>query len=60
MGYLPLFKVLPEIGMKETRSINVTQNNNTLPLGEYAIIEMYCDEFDCDCRRVILSVASTI
>ncbi|MCP4609743.1 MAG: hypothetical protein GY845_13630 [Planctomycetes bacterium] len=27
-----------------------------LPPGEYAFLEMFCDEPDCDCRRVFFSV----
>ncbi len=29
-----------------------------LPSGEYSLLELYCTEKNCDCRRVILSVAS--
>lgn len=58
MGYLELFNLLPEIGMKETRSITINGNNSALPLGDYAIVELYCDDPTCDCRRVILSVCS--
>jgi hypothetical protein len=28
----------------------------TLPPGNYGFMEFYCDEDDCDCRRVILQV----
>ena len=30
----------------------------TIPDGEYALVEFYCDEPDCDCRRVIFHVIS--
>lgn len=30
----------------------------SLPADEYARLEAYCDEEDCDCRRVFLHVIS--
>ena len=33
-------------------------NFNDLPDGEYAFLESYCNEVDCDCRRVMINVIS--
>jgi len=27
-----------------------------MPVGHYAFVEFYCEEEDCDCRRVLLQV----
>jgi hypothetical protein len=31
----------------------------TLPAGVYEFVELYCDEKDCDCRRVFFMVLSS-
>ncbi|MGF7138306.1 hypothetical protein [Roseimarinus sediminis] len=56
MAYIPLFKICPSIAEKETRVITLPGKNNefNLPIGNYAFIELFCDE--CDCRRVFLHV----
>jgi hypothetical protein len=46
-----------ELAERETRSITVLPDSNLgLPAGEYGLLEMYCDERGCDCRRVFLYV----
>lgn len=56
MAYIPFHNICPKIAEVETRVINILQNNNEfgLPKGEYAFVELFCDE--CDCRRVFLQV----
>jgi len=46
------------IGEKETRVVKVFEREDrySLPPDEYAFVEFYCDEEDCDCRRVMISV----
>ena len=57
MAYAPLYDLLPEIAEKETRSITVSDDNHfRLPAGDYGLVEMYCNDDDCDCRRVIIMV----
>ena len=57
MAYIPLYKLLPEVAMKETCTITVAQQNHfRLPEGEYGMVEMFCNDEDCDCRRVIIMV----
>jgi hypothetical protein len=45
----------PEVGPRETKSAEVMEPG-ALPVGEYGFFEFYCDELDCDCRRVTISV----
>lgn len=52
---VPFMERFPEIGARETRSVQVTQHPD-LPDGEYGFVEFYCNESGCDCRRVIISV----
>ncbi len=46
-----------ELGWKETRTAT-TLNHAKLPEDSYGFIEMYCNDEDCDCRRVIFEVFS--
>ncbi len=63
MPYAPFYELFPEVAERETRSIMLqkpegadsTQINLT---GEYSFVEAYCDEKDCDCRRVFFNVMS--
>lgn len=57
MAYVPFHKKFLEIAKKETRSITIFDNPE-LPNGTYNLIESYCDDYGCDCRRVFLSVHS--
>jgi hypothetical protein len=57
MPYEPLYERFPEIAEKETRTL-IVFGHPKLPDDEYALIEAYCNEPDCDCRRVFFNVAS--
>ncbi|MEA3487779.1 MAG: hypothetical protein U9R10_00815 [Euryarchaeota archaeon] len=57
MAYTPFYEKFPEIAKKETRSI-IAIGDLELPAGNYALIEAYCDEVGCDCRRVFFNVYS--
>ena len=48
-------KKFEEIAEKETRSI-ILFSDPDLPDDQYGLIESYCDEPDCDCRRVFFNV----
>lgn len=56
MPYAPLFVYVPAIAEKETRVITLLSSANefNLPKGEYAFVELFCDE--CDCRRAFFQV----
>lgn len=49
----------PEPGLREIRSIHVLAPGGQVPVGEYAYLELYCQDLDCDCRRVLFQVASS-
>jgi len=60
MPFVPFHDHFPEVAERETRSIMVLQDASPdLPLAEYALVEMFCDEPGCDCRRVMFYVVSS-
>jgi hypothetical protein len=48
----------PDVAAKETRTVTL-HGHRIIPDGEYGLLELYCDERDCDCRRVIIDVMSS-
>ncbi len=54
-GMVPLVHRLPEIAKRETR-FAILRGYDPLPDGDYAFMESYCDDPDCDCRRVLITV----
>ncbi len=54
----PFFTRFPELAARETRSIHVINEGAWLPTGGYAFLELYCEDPDCDCRRVLLQVTT--
>jgi hypothetical protein len=57
MPYEPFRERFPELAEKETRTLIISEHPR-LPDDEYALLEAYCNEPDCDCRRVFLNVGS--
>jgi len=57
MPYIPFYEKFPEIAEKETRVITAI-NDPELHHGDYGLLESYCDEAGCDCRRVFFNVYS--
>ncbi len=57
MNLMPLHKLLPELVAAENRTITPV-GGDQLPEGEYALLESYCPDPTCDCRRVMLNVVS--
>ncbi len=51
----PFMERFRETGVRETRSA-IVAGQDDLPDGEFAFMEMYCNERGCDCRRVIINV----
>jgi hypothetical protein len=52
---------LHALAERETRSYTLPPGNQWgLPPATYWLLEMYCDESGCDCRRVFFSVESSI
>jgi hypothetical protein len=60
MPYVPLHDRCPEIARRETRVITILDASAfDLPPADYALVELYCDERGCDCRRVFFYVISS-
>ena len=57
MPFTPFYGKFPEIAEEETRSITI-MNDPIFSNDSFGLIESYCDEIDCDCRRVFLNVFS--
>lgn len=57
MPYETFHTRFPEIAENETRTIMVV-NDPDLPEDTYTLFELYCNELDCDCRRVFFNVYS--
>ncbi|MDP1545977.1 MAG: hypothetical protein Q8L87_08135 [Anaerolineales bacterium] len=58
MAYTLFQELFPETMLTETRTVTVPAGNSLLPADEYGLLEAYCDEEDCDCRRVFFNVIS--
>src|SRR3984893_15217066 len=57
MSHTAFGEFFPEIADKETRVVTVIDQAITgLPLGAYALIDLYCTDPDCDCRNVYIHV----
>jgi hypothetical protein len=55
MPFVPFYEKFPDLAIKETRVLNVL-NHPGLPSDEYGLLELYCDEPGCDCRRVMFNI----
>ncbi len=58
---IPFHSVLPELAQREVRCVHLGAATDpgcesVLPADEYAYLEYYCDDLQCDCRRVFLQV----
>jgi len=59
MSYEPFYERFRELAMRETRSFTVADGNYPgLPADEYALLEAYCNDKNCDCQRVFFNIAS--
>ena len=54
------YSKFPKLEKKETRSITIFKNGSygSLPADHYTLLELFCSERACDCRRVMISVIS--
>src|SRR4051812_8749179 len=57
----PFHSLFPELAQREVRCVHVGPQSQpltapALPADEYLYVEAYCEELDCDCRRVSLQV----
>jgi hypothetical protein len=58
---IPFHSLLPELAQREVRCVHLGAAPEgapepALPADEYLYLEYYCDDLDCDCRRVFLEV----
>ena len=58
---IPFHSLLPELAQREVRCVHLGVASGTapepaLPADEYLYLEFYCDDLECDCRRVFLQV----
>lgn len=51
----PFHNRFPEIAEKETRCMIIPPGKK-IPEGEYFLIESYCNDDNCDCRRVFINI----
>jgi hypothetical protein len=59
MPYVSFHDHFPEVAERETRTVFILDDSPyDLPPGPYTLIEMYCNEPGCDCRRVFFCVVS--
>ncbi len=56
MPYTSFHLYFREVAEKETRTITLFRDDDVIPKGSYGLLEMYCDDPGCDCRRVFLEV----
>jgi hypothetical protein len=57
----PFHSLLPEVAQREVRCVHLGATTETtpepaLPADEYIYLEFYCEDLNCDCRRVFLQV----
>ena len=57
MPYEPFYERFGELAWKETRSLTVF-DDPSLAGDEFGLIEAYCNDENCDCRRVFFSIIS--
>lgn len=58
MPYEPFYERFRELAFMETRSFTIAGDRPYLPADEYALLEAYCNDENCDCRRVFFNVVS--
>jgi hypothetical protein len=53
---IPFHRVEPDLAADEMRFMQTFDERDGLPAGRYYLVEHYCPDPDCDCRRVMLTV----
>ena len=57
MGFIPFFQRHDDIAKHETRAVTLSYHNKwNLPAGTYGLIESYCADSACDCRKAMIAV----
>ncbi len=60
MPFALFHDLCPTVAEQETRTITLLVPKAGIPPGGYAFVEMFCDEKNCDCRRVFFTVISSV
>jgi len=55
-SFVPLFRLLPTLAEQETGKVILEQETFGLARGAYFLVESYCFDPDCDCRKVMINV----
>jgi hypothetical protein len=55
MPMTPFHMKFPEIAESEFRAATIADHPH-IPDGKYGLVELYCDDVGCDCRRVFIQV----
>lgn len=58
MDFLPFYSRYKDTAAKETRTIKITASDLGVPPGEYMLLENYCSDPRCDCRKVMINVVT--
>ena len=58
MDFLPFYSRYKNSAVKETRTIKITASGLGIPVGEYMLLENYCSDESCDCRKVMINVVA--
>jgi hypothetical protein len=53
---VPFHEFFERVARRETRFFTIMEDDGSVPKGAYGVFESYCDEPDCDCRRVFINV----
>ncbi len=58
---IPFHTLCPEVAQREIRCIHLEPEpgvpvSSGLSAGEYGFLEFYCEDLNCDCRRVFIKV----
>ena len=53
---VPFLQVNPDLAAQETRTTTLFEPRDGIPAGSYGLIETFCPDPDCDCRRVMINV----
>lgn len=54
--FAPIYEYFPDLIEFETRKVCLMQETYGLPAGVYYLLESYCIDPDCDCRKVMINV----
>lgn len=60
MAFSPFFNKFPKLNSSEFRNIFILNNESykPIPKGNYAFLELFCEDKNCDCRNVMIYVIS--